>query len=39
LKIFKLNTVAYGTSPALYLAIRCFMRLGEIAQDSYPKAA
>ncbi|XP_070068048.1 uncharacterized protein [Drosophila takahashii] len=39
LKIFKLNTVTYGTSPAPYLAIRCLMRLGEIAQDSCLKAA
>ncbi|XP_070074043.1 uncharacterized protein [Drosophila takahashii] len=39
LKIFKLNTVTYGTSPAPYLAFRCLNRLGEIAQDSYPKAA
>nr|XP_044248571.1 uncharacterized protein LOC123002459 [Drosophila takahashii] len=39
LKIFKLNTVTYGTSPAPYLAIRCLNRLGEIAQDSCPKAA
>nr|XP_044249363.1 uncharacterized protein LOC123002800 [Drosophila takahashii] len=39
LKIFKLNTVTYGTSPVPYLSIRCLMRLGEIAQDSCPKAA
>jgi len=38
LKIFKLNTVTYGTAPAPYLAIRCLMRLEEIAEDSYPKA-
>ncbi|XP_070069982.1 uncharacterized protein [Drosophila takahashii] len=35
----QLNTVTYGTSPAPCLAIRCLMRLGEIAQDSCPKAA
>ncbi|XP_070854972.1 uncharacterized protein [Drosophila suzukii] len=31
LKIFKLNTVTYGTSQAPYLVIRSLMRLGEIA--------
>jgi len=39
LKIFKLNTVTYGTSPAPFLAIRCLTRFSELVQDSHPGAA
>ncbi|XP_062141904.1 uncharacterized protein LOC133849885 [Drosophila sulfurigaster albostrigata] len=39
LRLFRLNTVTYGTAPAPFLAIRCLIQLSEIAKSSHPMAA
>ncbi|KAH8346294.1 hypothetical protein KR084_005848, partial [Drosophila pseudotakahashii] len=39
LRLYKLNTVTYGTGPAPFLAIRCLKRLSESAKLSFPRAA
>lgn len=38
LKIYKLNTVTYGTRSAAYLAIRCLKQLALEFEDRYPEA-
>ncbi|XP_072397992.1 uncharacterized protein [Diabrotica undecimpunctata] len=39
IKVYKLNTLTYGTAPAAYLAIRCLQQLAHDNKDSFPKAA
>ncbi|XP_027846045.2 uncharacterized protein LOC114126329 [Aphis gossypii] len=39
IKIYRLNTVTYGTVPASYLATACLQRLSEIGQGQYPTVA
>ncbi|XP_033250890.1 uncharacterized protein LOC117189926 isoform X3 [Drosophila miranda] len=39
LRLYKLNTVTYGTGPAPFLAIRCLKRLSESAKLSFLRAA
>ncbi|KAH8292663.1 hypothetical protein KR054_008822, partial [Drosophila jambulina] len=39
LRLYKLNTVTYGTGAAPFLAIRCLKRLSESAKFSFPRTA
>lgn len=39
LKVFKLNTVTYGTTSAPFLAIRCLKQLGPEFEEKYPEAS
>lgn len=39
IKVFRLNTVTYGTVPASYLATACLKKLSEIEYDNYPTIA
>ena len=39
IQIYELNSVAYGTAPAPFLAIRCLKEISDIFKDVFPLRA